>query len=270
MKQSRDRLSNEFTNLYKGAHIVVSDAPIRRMVDIERKASEDLTDEGAALVKKQVDKILRKAEDGSLTGEQYQALRTSLADAADGTNTGRYIKMLRSELDGVAKIALGPDKAARLAKVQGQWANLRTTEAALKQVAGAAGNIKPASLYPLVRNGSTKEMRALAKIGQNVLKDPIPDSGTPARLLTMMGLGAGAGYTGGAGAMTALAKPLAIAATAGRAMNSNTLSRLLEQGRPANGLARLVAPTPRVLPVIATPSVSAAIAPRKRKSQANQ
>lgn len=241
MKSARSRLNQEYTEVYKGKHIAISDAPIRRWASIVNEAADNLTDDEAQVVSKQFDKIIRKAEDGSITGEQYQALRTSLSDAIDGSNKGRYIKKMRGVLDEIAGIGLGPRDSARRATAANQWANMRTTEKALQQVGGAMGDVRPAALWPLIRNGSTPEMRELARIGQ-LLKDPIPDSGTQGRQMMAALLGGGAA-TGGVAGLAGVAKLGAAGATVGRALNSPAAANLLLGGQRlappvTNALAR--------------------------------
>ncbi len=241
MKSARSRLNQEYTDLYKGKHIAISDAPIRRWASIVNEAAENLTDDEAQVVSKQFDKIIRKAENGSITGEQYQSLRTSLSEAIDGSNKGRYIKKMRGVLDEIAGIGLGPSDSARRATAANQWANMRTTEKALQQVGGAMGDVRPAALWPLIRNGSTPEMRELARIGQ-LLKDPIPDSGTQGRQMMAALLGGGAA-TGGVAGLAGVAKLGAAGATVGRALNSPAAANLLLGGQRlappvTNALAR--------------------------------
>ncbi len=253
MKSARTRLNREYTDLYKGKHIAISDAPVRRWASVVNEAVENLTDDEAKVVAKQFDKIIRKAEDGSITGEQYQALRTSLSGAIDGSNKGRYIKQLRNVLDETAGFGMNPRDAARLKKARGQWANMRTTEKALQQVGGAMGDVRPAALWPLIRNGSTPEMRELARIGQ-LLKDPIPDSGTAGRLLSMGLLGGGGAPFGGIGGTLGA---LAGGATVGRALNSPAAARYLMQGAnpTIQGLARpALKPLPYLIPASASAS----------------
>lgn len=261
MQAAREKLSNEFTSIYSGKHIPIGDDVLERMMQVEQRAMEDLPDDAAKVVTKQLNKILTKADSGTLTGEQYQALRTSLGDAADGSATGRFVKMLRSELDKAAASGLGMKDAARLKKVQGQWANLRTTQDALKQVSGASGNVKPASLWPLVRKGSTPEMRKLAQIGQNVLKDSVPDSGTPAREMVYRTLGLAGGATAagaatGYGLLGPLAKLGVAGATAGRMLNSPAAAGLLGQGAPSRAVAASLRPLPKIAP-LAAPAITA-------------
>lgn len=254
MKSARKARSAEFEDIYSRNNVTMTEFPLRRMAEIEREATENLVEADAKVVRNQLDKVLRELpEDGVLTGKKYQALRTALQGAEDGGKIGKYVKQIRATLDETAALSVGPEDAARLAKNRGQWANMRTTEEALKQVSGAAGNVRPASLWPLIRKGSTKEMRQLAKVGQNVLKDVVNDSGTAQRsmyqsLLSGSGTAGAAGTAYGLGMLAPFAKVAAVGMGAGRVLNSNMASKLLEQGKPTKGLARLLQSSPRLLP----------------------
>lgn len=252
MRAARNRLSQTFDDIYTRNDVEIGPDVVRRMAEVEREAFEDLTQADAQVVRNQLDKVLREAGDGILTGKKYQALRSALQKAEDGGKIGRLVRKMRNELDDAAVASVSADDAAQLAKVRSQWANLRTAEDALKQVSGAAGDIRPASLYPLIRKGATKEMRELAKIGQNVLKDGIGDSGTAQRQMYQNLLTGGAGL---AAAGAGLGKLVLGGALAGRALNSNAASKLLQQGRPTQGLARLLKPAPKLLP-LATPAAA--------------
>jgi hypothetical protein len=261
MKQAQRRLSDEFNDIYARNDVAITPDVARRLLAIEREAAEDMVPEQARVVRNQVERIVREASEGSMTGDKYQAVRTALQKAEGGDpNIARMVKKVRAELDEAAVASVGPDDAARLAKVRGQWANLRTVQDVLKQVGGptgqgsAAGNLNPAALWPAIRRGSTKEMRELAKIGQNVLKEGIADSGTGPRTLYQHLLTAGATAGGGTAlglSLGTLGKGAAVGALAGRALNSNTASKLLQQGRPMSGLARLAQPLPKALPALA-------------------
>lgn len=260
MKGARRKIGDVFEDVYSRNDVPLAPADLRKLVALETNAAKNLTNEEAQVLRNQLDRILDNTDNGVLTGKKYQAVRTALQGAEGPDKIGSAVKALRKELDDIAAKAVGPDDAARLAKSRGQWANLRTAEDALKQVGGAAGNIRPASLWPLIRNGSTKEMRELAKIGQNVLKEGLGDSGTAQRqfytnLLTGTGGALGAAQLGMLGLV---AKGAAGGALIGRGLNSNTASKLLQQGRPTGALAKLAQGTlPRSLP-LAAPSAAAA------------
>lgn len=251
MRGARKKIGDVFEDIYSRNDVRLTPDAIRKLAVIENEAASRMTADEAAVVGKQLDKIIENADNGLLTGKKYQAVRTALQKAEGVDKAGVAIKELRKALDDIAAEAVGPEDAAALAKSRGQWANLRTIEEALKQVGGASGNVRPAALWPLIRKGSTKEMRELAKIGQNVLKEGVGDSGTAQRQFYTNLLTGGGGLSAAAsvGALPLFIKAAAGGALAGRALNSNTASRLLQQGRPTAGLARLAQGAPRALPV---------------------
>jgi hypothetical protein len=188
MRAARKKIGGVFEDVYSRNDVPLTPDAVRKLVSVENEWASRLTSDESAVVRRQLDKILENADEGLLTGQKYQAVR-SLLQKAEGTDkVGSAVKELRKTLDNVAAEAVGPEDAAALTKSRGQWANMRVIEDALKQMGdagkgGAAGNVKPSSLWPLIRKGSTKEMRELAKIGQNVLRDGLPDSGTAQRSL---------------------------------------------------------------------------------------
>lgn len=258
MRQARGRIGQVFEDVYSRNDVPLTAAAMRKFAAIESDATKRLTEAEAQVVRNQLDAIIDNADNGVLTGQKYQAVRTMLQRAEGNDKLGSAVKELRKALDEHAAATIGPQDAAALAKSRGQWANLRTVEEALKQVGGAAGNVRPASLWPLIRNGSTKEMRELAKIGQNVLKDGLGDSGTAQRQFytNLLTGGTGLSTAAAAGALPLFLQGAAGGALLGRALNSNTASRLLQQGNPTSLLAGGAQRTlPRGLP-LAAPQVN--------------
>src|SRR4249919_3578042 len=212
---------------------------IQDLFKLHTSVGNDLEASQASVARKQIEKILDNAgQAGAMPGKVYQNLRSQLRqDFGKESSLGRKVMEARKILDDAASRSLGPSDAAALKAINGQYANLGTVKAALKQVEGAKGNVKPAALWNLVKKGSTKEMRELAKIGQVLLKDPIPDSGTAGRLLATGGLGM-AGATTGLASMGPLAQLLIAGATVGRAANSKAAAKYLAKGsKPISGLA---------------------------------
>lgn len=265
MAQARKRLSGVFNDIYDRNDVALTPDVARRMVEVANRASADMTEAEAKVVQNQLDKIIAEAGDGVMSGRKYQSVRTALqgVERNNANNAiGMFVRQLRGALDDAAVDSVSPEDAAALAKVRSQWANFRTTEDALKQVSGSAGNVRPSSLYPLIRKGSTKEMRELAKVGQNVLKDGLGDPGSAQRIFYQQLLSGGVGTAGavGAGGLSALpvlGQGMAVGALAGRFLNSNTAAKALQQGRPTSALARLVRPAPKVLPVAYSPVAAA-------------
>lgn len=262
MTGARRNLSSQFEDIYNRNDVPVGRDALERLAAINNAASRRLTQDDARIVANQLDDIVGELNDaGILTGQKYQALRTQIMKAEGPDKVGQAVSLLRKELDDIAAGAVGPDDAAALRKLRGQWSNFRTTENVLKQVAGAGGDVRPAALWPAIRNGSTKEMRELARTGQVLLKDPIPDSGTSGRLLAG-GLLGGGGLVGGTESILPLAGLLAGGATAGRVLNSGLLAgAVANPGQGALALSR-AAPAGAIL-------VAPAVVPKTKRRRAN-
>lgn len=250
MEAAGNKLNQGYDRLFAGKKIALDRQGATEMLRLRNSLDSELESEPREVVRKQMARLFDNLDNnGEMPGKVYQSLRSEWGKKfPKGTDKGRVLGEARKILDEAAARSLGPSEAMALKRLNSMWANFRTTKDALKQVAGAGGDVRPASLYPLVRKGSTPEMRKLAQMGQNVLKDPIPDSGTTGRMIAAGALGAGA--TGGV-ALPALAKMALSGAVVGRTMNSNGLSKLLEQGKPLTGLSRLAAPAPKALPALA-------------------
>ncbi|WP_337053987.1 hypothetical protein [Pseudoxanthomonas sp. USHLN014] len=243
MRGARQRLSQRFEDIYGRNDIPLGPEAITKLADVVNTTGRRLTKDEASVVANQFDDILQELnQSGVLTGQKYQALRTQIMKAEGPDKVGQAVGELRRQLDDIAAEAVGPNDSAALKQLRSQWANFRTVEKALRQVAGAGGDVKPSALWPLVRNGSTAEMRDLARLGQTVMKNPVPDSGTAGRLVATNLLGLGGATAGG---LPGLAGLLLGGATVGRALNSNALARLAATTSPVpalNALARLAAP----------------------------
>lgn len=253
MRKAGDDLGQDYESIFAGKQVKLDAQATRELFALHKSVGDDLEASQAAVVRKQIEKILDQAgQAGEMPGKVYQNMRSELRKKfGNGTTMGGQVMSARKILDDAARRSLGPADAKKLEKVNGSYANYKTTQDALKQVEGAKGNVKPASLWPLIRNGSTEEMRKLAQIGQNVLKDPIPDSGTPSRDLVYRALGLGGGSAGAASAVGMLGPLLKFGAAGmagGRFLNSRLAEKMLGHGRPSSGLARLMQPAPKLLP----------------------
>jgi hypothetical protein len=256
---ARKRIGSEFDRIYSANAVTLDNAALTKLGQIEQQAARNLPPNEAQIVKNQIDDLLQMSQNGAMPGQAYQAFRTDRLLPMEGGQRSfltNSIRDIRKTLDDAANRSVGPQDAKSLAKARGQYRNLKTTDKALKQVSGADGNVRPASLWPIVNGpkGASNEMRELARIGQ-LIKDPIPDSGTAGRLLTS-GIGAGAAGVGGMAALGPLAQMVVLGATAGRIGNSQLAARYMAQGggKPLHGLARLVQPAPRALPAAAAPA----------------
>lgn len=242
MQRARQDLSREFEAIYNRNSVPIGANGARKLAAVENEAARRLTKDEAQVLRNQLDDILANADDGVLTGQKYQAVRTALRKAEGNDKLGMAVRELRQTLDDIAADAVGPQDSAGLKALRSKWANFRTAEAAMKQNSGAGGDVRLGALWPLIRKGSTKEMRELARMGQTVLKDPISDSGTAQRTL-LYNLVMGTGSIANPALIPLIAKAAAGGATIGRAANSNALAKLLtreSRGVPTSKLGSLL------------------------------
>jgi hypothetical protein len=81
MQQARKRLSREFESIYNRNAVPITEKGARKLAEVEREASRRLTNDEAQVLRNQLDDILGNADDGVLTGQKYQAVRTALRKA---------------------------------------------------------------------------------------------------------------------------------------------------------------------------------------------
>lgn len=200
-----------------------------------------------------VDAIINELDtDGTMPGRLYQALRTDQLMPAEKTTpaASHYIRQVRQVLQNAANRSMQGNDAQELAKLNGQYNSLKIIQQGInKRVDGAGGDVAPARLWGLANGkyGSTQEMRELARLGQTILKDPIPDSGTAARNVVYRGM------TTGVPGMATLPPLSLLGATAGRVLNSPTAANVLPL-LPRNallGLSVVTKPAPYLLPPLA-------------------
>lgn len=259
MKAAGRNLSNGYRAIFGRNTVTLDQQAMQELAQLHTDVGNNMEAAQADVARKQIARIIKNAPqqmtatgqmnvNGTMTGDVYQNLRGALKNDFSGNEKlDRAVMQARSILDDAAARSMSPQDAQTLQALNSKWANYKTTQDALKQVAGARGDVRPASLWPLIRNGSTSDMRDLAKIGQVLLKDPIPDSGTAARAAVYTALG-----VGGANPATApiVAKAAALGATLGRIGNSNALAGYMLNGlgSKANKLASLGQSLPYIAP----------------------
>lgn len=255
MREAGRKFNEGYGALYAGRKIQLDSQAMNDLFEMHRAAGDVLEADQAAVVRKQIENIIKNADEGGfMPGEVYQNLRSKIRERfGNGSSLGNEVMAARKVLDKAASRSLGPEDAAKLDRLNGGYANYKTAQDALKQVEGSKGNIKPSSLWNLIKQGSTQEMRELAKIGQSVLKDPIPDSGTAPRELVYRALALGGGGAGAASALGMLVPAAKVAAAGmlgGRFLNSKLAERMLGHGRPSAALAKAAKPANKGLPAL--------------------
>lgn len=156
--------------------------------------------------------IARFTPQGMASGETIKNIESKLgsmssvmgrSDNYDVRMLGDAVKETQAALRRMVEVE-NPQHAAQLAKANDGWAQFKVIQDAAARVAAEKGVFTPAQLHSAARsNDPSKDhsrfargdalMQDLTSAGKSVLPSTIPDSGTPMRLLTGLGL-LGGGY----------------------------------------------------------------------------
>jgi hypothetical protein len=166
---------------------------------------------------------------GKVSGEIYQAMRQELRDmsVAEKGKYGEALKQFKGILDDAAERSLPKDRLAVYREADKMFRNRKVVEQSMTRRAGASGDIKPETAWPIVNRKykSTPEMRDIARFGANIA-DTLPQSGSAPRL-----------------GVSSLADLLLVPprAVAGRVANSPMLSSyLINQPKAIEGTSRVL------------------------------
>lgn len=254
MKKASTAIGNQYNNLFARNTVNIAPEDVSKLVSLAKQAVTDLPPDQAKIIHNQIAKFVNAAgdHDGQIPGRLYQNIRATLIPMEKNQPTGHLVGKVRKAMQDAASSSFGAKDAQELARLNGQYSNLKILSKALTRADGADNNVNPARLWSLVNSkyGSTDEMRALAQAGQLVLKDPIPDSGTAARNVVYGLMGAG-GALHPAG-IPSLAGTAAMGATVGRALNSQAAAKLLPgiTSKTLGGLTGLSRPARVLAPAV--------------------
>lgn len=190
IKSAYRNIGKKFDDALGGQTIQVGDEALTKLATIESNASSDITKAHSRIVQNQIKKFLDDvAEDGTISGEKIGSFRSRLTHILNTTrnDASPFLKKLQ---DWVVDVSVDGSPARRdmLNQARLQYKNLKTIE----PLAGKAvkGNLQPSLLLSRVMSkfkdfpsGGGGELGDLARIGQTFLKDTVPNSGTPERLM---------------------------------------------------------------------------------------
>ena len=226
----RQHFNSAYDALWGRNEVTISPARLTEMADAVNNSASSLTSDEAGIVGRQLDRVLADIDaaggTGAIPGRVYQSLRSALAEVKPNTDVGHHVTNIRRSLEGAANDSLSGSDAALLAQTNAQYNNFKTLEKLLSRAPGAAGDVSPAQLWAAVNQRgprATQEYRDLARVGQNLLKDPIPQNGIVGGTLAGIFSGAAGAMGGPATAVGALAAGPVL----GRALNSASLGNAL-------------------------------------------
>ncbi len=210
------RLGGHFENAFAGKEIPVSSG-FKAHAQLLTKQASRAGEFADPQVMSLAERAAAVAERGSISGEEYQAMRSALTamkrQAAAGNNgpmKSAAASTIRA-LDDAAEKVIPAEEIAAFAKARGQYAAMKTLE---KRGAVKAGNVDPAIIRNALQSGDRSafargnipgDLADIARIG-NAFR-PLPDSGTAGNAMAHAMLTGGAGLLGPGALITSLVAP---------------------------------------------------------------
>lgn len=201
-------LGKAFEDIATRNNLKFDNTVVNGLSDVVSRASRRLTPDQAKSVSNTVDDILSQVDQsGSMLGTNYQAWRSELGKLSTaGDKEAHFYKELKGLLDNSFGSQISGADAQKWKEINRQYRNLKTTMDAQggAGVAPTSGNVSPAQLNAAVARSMGKEGKALgrgdlndlSRVGQQFVKDAIPNSGTAQRLAYQGLLTGGAGTAG--------------------------------------------------------------------------
>lgn len=197
------RIGGDFDKVLAGKTIKITDEIIDGLAAIDDEAFNSITDDTYRIVKNQTNKFLKDiGQDGTISGEKINSLRSNIGKILRRTNNDAspFLHDLQELVidASVGGLPKAESEAARatLNRARLQYKNLKTVEPLAAKA--NRGYVNPALLQGEVMRkfkdyaqGGGGDLGELARIGQTLLKDTVPNSGTMQRGATLGALGVG-------------------------------------------------------------------------------
>lgn len=185
MSRAKKRIGSGINDIENSHEVNFSPSFTDRLAQIENAARSGLTDQEYAVVRRQIDNVLRNVMPGDkLAGTTYGNLlhrNSPLAQAASNTNSNisRPAKQIMEALQDSLQESLGPDKSSEYRNLRFQYKNMKTLEPLINK--SPTGEVSPALLNERVSKqfpnrafdtSGNNPLDRLARIGQAFLKEP--------------------------------------------------------------------------------------------------
>jgi hypothetical protein len=187
--QSQSTIGGNIGRIADRSTVVLDPTFANEFAAASARVNNELVGDNAALASKWLNNVTRKiGPDGTMSGNQYKALRSDIGKAANqaGGTVGDVLGDVKSALTGAMDRSVAPEDSATWKTLNRQYFNV-------KQVANAAknspeGNLSPSQLLNAVntaqkssRFGAGNDLAELARWAKPVIGDSIPNSGTAQR-----------------------------------------------------------------------------------------
>lgn len=236
LRKASTALGDKFEVTLKSHLVRADNVLLDDLVSHLETADKELGSEGAKIIGNQVESIMSKVKpDGTIDGQAAYNIKKRL-DVIGSRNSSEafYARELKKSLMGALNRSLGPDEAAKFAKVRQQYGNMLDLEGLAQN--GAEGGISIARVANM-KNINNQPLQDLADIAAQFLKTRESPHGAAQRVvLGTLGLGA----AGATGTLPVLGAGVVAGRATNTALNSNTLkSLLIDQKKAAEQVNRL-------------------------------
>ena len=232
LAQAQDEIGGQIGAIAARNNASFSGGAGNRLLSLAQDATENADDTVGRLVSSRVRQVLDRLQDGDvMPGQAWRELDSAIAaqirgNRQNGDLTHRLGQLREIMRDALESGGISGEDLTAFRQARRQYANLMTVENAAGSAggAGAVGDLSPAQLRGALVNSVGRrgystgqgDLNPLARVGDGILRQQVPDSGTAQRTM-MAGLLSGGGVAP-AMAMGASAPMMAGAAAAGLAM----------------------------------------------------
>lgn len=222
--KARDRIGSEFDRLTANNFVPIDSNLMTKLRDVMQEAAASFGPDAASMVNAHVNRLINQSVNGVIPGRVLQSVDSSLGRAMRvGGENSVPLGDLQETLRDALQQNIRPEDVQAWNTARQQWRDLKTIEPLV--ASSTTGDVPGAQLMGRVTanssgkgamaRGARGDLGDLAQIGKQFMRDPIPDSGTASRLMTMDALkGVGSVLGGALGAGTAI-NPLAGLGTVG-------------------------------------------------------
>lgn len=230
-------LGMKFERTLSGNKVSIDQPFLDDLVKHLQTAQNELGDEGAKIIGKQIDTILAKANAaGELEGQAAYNIKKTLDRIGNrNSNEAFYARELKKSLMDALNRSLGPQEASAFAKVRQQYGAMLDMQNLAQN--GAEGGVSIGRLANL-KNINNPELQDIADIAAQFVKTRESPHGAAQRIV-LGGLGLTA--AGATGTLPLLAGGVAAGRGVNALLNSQTAKNVVLGKAHANKLAELMA-----------------------------
>lgn len=212
--QAKKRIGSVYDDITARNNVQVTPDLQQGLLGVLDHAKQYGNDDSVRAVTGLLSRIDNQAANGVIPGKAFQSIQSEIGSIAkSGGEKGNYAGQIRGLLSGALSDSISPADQQAWKTANQQYGNLKTIRDLVTKDQ-VSGNVSPAALLGRVTaNGAKKEAVAtgrggdlaqLAAIGQQFLKDGVPNSGTPERLAAY-GLLGGASFAHAPSALATVA-----------------------------------------------------------------